>query len=197
MSSLTNPLAIATLSTASANARLAARLSALFPALLTRTVQGDLFIKVAPGNLRSLLTFLKAHTGTQYTQLRDITVVDYPERKQRFELVYSLLSPANHRRLTLLVPASESTSVPSVTDIYPSAGWYEREAWDRFGLLFQGHPDLRRRLTDYGFKGHPLRKDFPVTGFLEVRYDERNKRIVYEGLSLAQEYRLFTLDTPW
>ena len=122
MSSLTNTLANATLSTASANARLAARLAALFPAILTRTVQGDLFIKVAPGNLRSLLIFLKAHTGTQYTQLRDITVVDYPERKQRFELVYSLLSPSNHRRLTLLVPASESTSVPSVTDIYPSAG---------------------------------------------------------------------------
>jgi NADH-quinone oxidoreductase subunit C len=176
---------------------LISRLHAIFPAILSFTSHGDLFLKVRPTHLLPLLTLLRSHTGFAFAQLLSVTITDYPERKDRFEAAYLLLSPFLAQRVTVLVSVPEGDSIPSVVSLYPSAGWYEREAWDRFGVPFAGHPDLRRRLTDYGFKGHPLRKDFPVTGYVEVRYDERGKRIIYEGVSLPQEYRLFTFDTPF
>lgn len=168
-----------------------------FPAVLIYSVNGEWHIKVSPETLQPLLTFLKYHTNTSFNQLRDITAIDYSERKLRFEVVYLLLSLQTARRLIISVSLSEGRSLPSVTSLYASAGWYERETWDRFGMFFTGHPDLRRRLTDYGFKGHPLRKDFPLTGFVEVRYDDFRKRILYEGVSLPQEYRIFHLENPW
>lgn len=172
-------------------------LSKVFPPVLTYVVNGEAIIKTSPAHLVQLLTFLKHHTGTYYRQLRDQSAVDYPERKLRFEVYYHLLSLTYNNRVTVTVSVAEGFPVESVTSVYSSANWYERETWDRFGIFFTNHPDLRRRLTDYGFKGHPLRKDFPVTGFVEVRYDDFRKRIVYEGVSLAQEYRQFTLDNPW
>lgn len=123
--------------------------------------------------------------------------MDYPERKLRFEVVYILLSLYTAQRVIVSVSIAEGNSLPSTVQLYSSAGWYEREAWDRFGIFFRNHPDLRRRLTDYGFKGHPLRKDFPLTGYIEVRYDDFRKRILYEGVSLPQEYRVFNIENPW
>ena len=172
-------------------------LSRLFPAVLTTLVQGECLVRVAPVHLRPLLTFLKRHTGRDFACLRDRTAVDHPERKLRFEVSYVLLSLSTAQRLTVVTSVAEGERLDSVTSLYPSAGWYEREIWDRFGTLFSGHPDLRRLLTDYGFAGHPLRKDFPRTGYTETRYEGRTKRIVYEAVSLAQEYRQFTLETPW
>jgi NADH/F420H2 dehydrogenase subunit C len=178
-------------------AELLNKITQLVPSTLTGVASGEPFVKVSPAHLIPLLTILKDHTGREFTQLRDITAVDNPERKHRFEVVYSLLSVRTAQRLAVLVSVAEGESLPSATSLYASAGWYERELWDRFGVVITGHPDLRRRLTDYGFRGHPLRKDFPVTGYTEVRYHDGTKRIVYEGVSLAQQYRLFTLDSPW
>ncbi len=172
-------------------------LSKIFPPVLTYVTNGEAIIKTSPAYLIPLLTFLKHHTGTYYRQLRDQSAVDYPERKLRFEVYYHLLSRTYNNRVTVTVSVGEGFPLESATGVFPSAGWLERETWDRFGIFFSRHPDLRRRLTDYGFKGHPLRKDFPVTGFVEVRYDDFRKRIVYEGVSLAQEYRQFTLENPW
>lgn len=172
-------------------------LSKIFPNIIIYSVNGEWFIKTTPDGLKPLLTYLKYHTKTSYNQLRDITAIDYPERKLRFEVVYLLLSLQTARRVVISVSIAEGNSLPSVVSLYPSAGWYERETWDRFGIFFRNHPDLRRRLTDYGFKGHPLRKDFPLTGYIEVRYDDFRKRILYEGVSLPQEYRIFNLENPW
>ena len=149
----------------------------------------ELTINVSLSRLNNVLTFLKGSTLFYYEQLRDISAIDHVKSDLRFEVIYQLLSITNCNRLSITAFVSEGASLVSATDIYPSAGWYERETWDRFGIFFLNHPDLRRILTDYGFKGHPLRKDFPVTGFVEVRYNADTKSIAYEKVSLAQASR--------
>jgi len=157
----------------------------------------ELNIDVAPGQITGLVDFLKADQACRFSTLVDITAIDWPGRPARFDVVYHLLSMyQNHRiRLTLAVRADDM--VPSIIEVHPSANWFEREVFDMFGILFSGHPDLRRILTDYGFRGHPLRKDFPTTGYTEVRYDEVHKRVVYEPVNLVQEYRQFDFMSPW
>ena len=135
--------------------------------------------------------------GTRCSQLIDITAVDYPDRENRFTVVYNLLSVDLNSRIRLKTEVDGLTSIESVTALYPCAAWWEREVWDMFGIFFTNHPDLRRILTDYGFQGHPLRKDFPVTGYTEVRYDETEKRVIYEPLELSQEFRSFDFASPW
>lgn len=169
----------------------------LFPQTLGYLINGELVLKVSPKKVRNILIFLKKHTQCQYKILIDICGIDYPEKKKRFELVYSLLSIVYNHRIQVTTSTDEITPVDSVTDIFNSADWLEREAWDMFGIFFIGHNDLRRILTDYGFRGHPLRKDFPVTGFVEVRYDEIEKRVVTEKVSLAQDYRVFSFNSNW
>ncbi len=171
--------------------------SKVFPPIYYYSFQGEWVVKTTVNSLIPLLTFLKRHTATQYRQLIDLTVIDHPKRKLRFEVIYQLLSITYSQRLSVSVSVTEGQAVDSATSVYSAAGWYERESWDRFGVFFRNHPDLRRRLTDYGFKGHPLRKDFPVTGFFEVRYNDFRKRILYEKVSLPQEYRIFTLENSW
>ncbi|MGH6929341.1 MAG: NADH-quinone oxidoreductase subunit C, partial [Dongiaceae bacterium] len=144
-----------------------------------------------------VMTFLRDDQRCLFKMLVDICGVDYPEREQRFEVVYNLLSLKHNLRLRVKAPAAEDQPVPSVTGIYSVAGWFEREAWDLYGIYFSGHPDLRRILTDYGFEGHPLRKDFPLTGFVEVRYDIEQKRVIYEPVKLRQEFRTFDFQSPW
>lgn len=147
--------------------------------------------------LLHLLTFLKLHTNTQYKILIDVTAVDYPSRKQRFEVVYQLLSIHYSGRIRVKICIDEMTPVHSVTALFATANWFERETWDMFGICFLNHPDLRRILTDYGFEGHPLRKDFPVSGYVECRYDDSKKRVIYEPVELAQEFRYFDFASPW
>jgi NADH/F420H2 dehydrogenase subunit C len=144
-----------------------------------------------------LLNFLKKHTSTQYKVLVDVCAVDYPSKDRRFEVVYNLLSILYNSRIRVKTSVDEITPICSVSELYPSAGWYEREAWDLFGVYFSNHPDLRRILTDYGFEGHPLRKDFPLSGYTEVRYDDSEKRVVSEKIELSQEFRFFDCTSPW
>ena len=158
---------------------------------------GELTVTLGLPDLVEVVRFLKADPACQFTTLVDITAVDYPERTRRFDLVYHFLSMWQNQRIRLKIAVREDDMVPSITDLHPSAGWFEREVFDMFGILFSGHPDLRRILTDYGFRGHPLRKDFPTTGFTEVRYDEALMRVVYEPVKLTQEYRLFDFMSPW
>ncbi|GAA6200391.1 NADH-quinone oxidoreductase subunit C [Aquicoccus sp. SU-CL01552] len=158
---------------------------------------GELNVDVAPANILGLVEFLKADATCKFSTLVDITAVDYPDRPKRFDVVYHLLSMYQNQRIRLRVSIREEDMVPSIIDIHPSANWFEREVFDMFGILFSGHPDLRRILTDYGFRGYPLRKDFPTTGYTEVRYDEAEKRVVYEPVSLVQEYRQFDFMSPW
>ena len=158
---------------------------------------GELNVDVAPASLTGFVEFLKTDGTCKFSTLVDITGVDYPGRAKRFDVVYHLLSMYQNHRIRLRVSVREEDMVPSITAIHPSANWFEREVFDMFGLLFSGHPDLRRILTDYGFRGHPLRKDFPTTGYTEVRYDEVEKRVVYEPVSLVQEYRQFDFMSPW
>lgn len=158
---------------------------------------GELNVNVALANLPGLVEFLKGDPNCQFSTLVDITAVDYPERAKRFDVVYHFLSMYQNQRIRLRVAVREEDMVPSITSVHPSADWFEREVFDMFGILFSGHPDLRRILTDYGFRGHPLRKDFPTTGYTEVRYDEALKRVVYEPVSLVQEYRQFDFMSPW
>jgi len=158
---------------------------------------GELNVNVAPSNIAGFVEFLKADASCRFTQMLDITGVDYPERAKRFDVVYHMLSMTQNLRIRLRVSVREDTVVPSVTGVFPSADWYERETFDMYGIIFSGHPDLRRLLTDYGFRGHPLRKDFPTTGYTEVRYDEVYKRVVYEPVKLTQEYRQFDFMSPW
>jgi NADH-quinone oxidoreductase subunit C len=167
--------------------------------LVTRSeaIVGELILWTTPGSLVSLLTMLRDNPQCQFNMLVDICGVDYPERMQRFEVVYNLLSLPNNLRIRVKVPTDEATAVPSVASIYRSAGWFEREAWDLYGIFFSDHDDLRRLLTDYGFEGHPMRKDFPLTGYVEVRYDEEQKRVVYEKVKLTQEFRTFDFLSPW
>lgn len=144
-----------------------------------------------------MLTFLRDHSQCQFKSCIDISGVDFPEREKRFEVVYHLLSVKHAGRIRVKTYAGEADPVPSATGVYAGANWYEREAWDLFGIFFDNHPDLRRILTDYGFEGHPLRKDFPLTGYTEVRYDEEKKRVVYEPLQLSQAFRNFESMSPW
>ena len=148
-------------------------------------------------NLILLLNFLKNNYLLQFKTLISITAVDYPERHNRFEINYFLLSYKLNKRIIIKINTNDITPVPSITDIFSSSNWYEREVWDLFGVFFSGHPDLRRILTDYGFEGFPFRKDFPQTGFVEVRYDDQKKYVLYEPLELAQEFRSFDFINPW
>ena len=158
---------------------------------------GELTIVVKHDDIVPVLRYLRDDSQTQFWNIIDICGVDYPERQERFDLVYHLLSPRLNARLRVKISTNDRTPVASVTGIYPGANWFEREAWDMYGILFTGHPDLRRLLTDYGFEGHPLRKDFPLTGYVEVRYDDEVKRVVYEPVSLRQEFRDFDFESPW
>jgi NADH-quinone oxidoreductase subunit C len=144
-----------------------------------------------------ILQFLRDDSNCQFKVLVDLCGADYPERGKRFEVVYNLLSLTHNQRVRVKVSTDEATPVPSATAVYSTAGWFEREAWDLFGIFFDDHPDLRRILTDYGFEGHPLRKDFPLTGYVEVRYDDEEKRVVYEPVKLAQDFRTFDFLSPW
>ena len=157
----------------------------------------ELNVDVALASIVGLVEFLKADPTCRFSTLVDITGVDYPERPKRFDVVYHFLSMYQNHRIRLRVGVREDDMVPSIIDVHPSANWFEREVFDMFGILFSGHPDLRRILTDYGFRGYPLRKDFPTTGYTEVRYDEAQKRVVYEPVSLVQEYRQFDFMSPW
>ncbi len=159
--------------------------------------RGELSVEIVPGDLLPVMKFLRDDPACAFTILIDLCGVDYPERPARFEVVYHLLSITQNHRLRVRLAAGEQTPVPSLVPLFPAADWYEREAFDLYGILFSGHPDLRRILTDYGFEGHPLRKDFPLTGFAEVRYDDMRKEVVYEPVSLAQEYRNFDFISPW
>ncbi|OCK98358.1 or F420H2 dehydrogenase, partial [Cenococcum geophilum 1.58] len=151
----------------------------------------ELSICIAPSGVIPVFTFLKYHTAAEFTQVSDITAVDYPTKDQRFEIVYNMLSIRHNSRIRVKTYADEATPVPSICDLYDGANWYEREVYDLFGVFFVGHPDLRRIMTDYGFDGHPLRKDFPMTGYTEIRYDEEKKRIVVEPLEMTQAFRNF------
>ena len=159
--------------------------------------EGELNIDVAPANIAGFVGFLKQDQTCKFSTLVDITGVDYPGRAKRFDVVYHFLSMYQNHRVRLRVSIREDAMVPSIVNEHPSANWFEREVFDMFGILFSGHPDLRRILTDYGFRGYPLRKDFPTTGYTEVRYDEAEKRVVYEPVSLVQEYRQFDFMSPW
>lgn len=158
---------------------------------------GELNVTCTLSGLVGLIDFLRLDSSCRFSTLVDITAVDYPERAERFDLVYHFLSMYQNQRIRLRVALRQDDVVPSITGIHPSANWFEREVFDMFGILFSGHPDLRRILTDYGFRGHPLRKDFPTTGYVEVRYDDAEKRVVYEPVSLVQEYRQFDFLSPW
>ncbi|KAJ1027384.1 hypothetical protein NDA18_003390 [Ustilago nuda] len=160
-------------------------------------VKDELTLYVAPDAIIPTLTFLRDHTQTQFRACMDISGADYPTRSQRFEVVYHLLSVQYNARIRVKTYADEVHPVPSATSVFRSADWYEREIWDMYGVFFIGHPDLRRILTDYGFEGHPLRKDFPLTGYTEVRYDEEKKRVVSEPLQLTQVFRNFEANSPW
>ncbi|PVF98834.1 putative NADH-ubiquinone oxidoreductase 30.4 kDa subunit mitochondrial precursor [Serendipita vermifera] len=160
-------------------------------------VRDELTLYVAPSALIPVLTFLRDHTNSQFKQLVDISGADYPTRDQRFEIVYHLLSVRHQGRIRVKTYADEVNGVPTATGLFNSANWYEREVWDLYGVWFVDHPDLRRILTDYGFEGHPLRKDFPLTGYTEVRYSEEHKRVVYEPLQLTQAFRNFESTSPW
>jgi NADH-quinone oxidoreductase subunit C len=165
--------------------------------LEARQAFGELTLIAAAQRILELLTFLRDDPACQFIAFTDISGADYPEREQRFEIVYLLLSPKLNQRVRVKISTDESTPVLSAVSIFPAADWYEREIYDLFGVLFDGHPDLRRILTDYGFDGHPLRKDFPMTGFVEVRYDDEEKRVRYDPVRLSQEFRQFDFLSPW
>ena len=165
--------------------------------LSSRVTQGQIVLEVAARTIQQTLVALRDDQHAAFNQLSDMTAVDYPERPDRFEMIYQLLSMKNNMRLRLRAAVGEGQAVPSITSVYAAANWAEREAWDMFGIFFAGHPDLRRLLTDYGFEGHPLRKDFPLTGHVEVRYDDTQRRVVNEPVSLVQEFRDFDFLSPW
>lgn len=159
--------------------------------------RGELTVRVAPQYIIPFMTYLRDHSETQFKCLIDLTAVDYPNKDLRFRVVYHLLSVEYATRIRVSTDISETQPLSSVTSLFSSAGWWEREVWDMFGVFFQGHPDLRRILTDYGFQGHPLRKDFPLTGYSEVRYCDAEKRVITEPVELAQEFRYFEYGSPW
>jgi NADH-quinone oxidoreductase subunit C len=178
---------------------LAAHMAAALPAVViaNEVRHGELCIRVERESLAVALGFLRDDPQCRFSVLCDICGVDYPDRPLRFEVVYNLLSLSHNRRIRIKVDTDEEHPVASAVGLFSSAGWWEREAWDLFGIYFAGNPDLRRILTDYGFDGHPLRKDFPLTGYVEMRYDERQKRVVYEPVQLPQEFRSFDFLSPW
>jgi NADH-quinone oxidoreductase subunit C len=172
--------------------------SALGDAVLsTQIAFGELTLSVTGSYLTEVLSYLRDAPGYEFKILIDICGVDYPNRERRFDVVYHLLSVAENARIRVKVETDETTPVPSSVSVYPAANWFEREAFDLYGILFSGHPDLRRILTDYGFSGYPMRKDFPLTGYVEVRYDDEQKRVVYEPVKLVQEFRDFDFLSPW
>ncbi len=160
-------------------------------------VHGELTVEARAVGIDRVLRFLRDDGTCHFEQLIDVCGVDYPERDPRFDVVYHLLSLSKNRRIRVKVGTNEDDAVPSVTGVFSAAGWWERETWDLYGIYFSDHPDLRRILTDYGFDGHPLRKDFPLTGYVELRYDNEQKRIVYEPVKLTQEFRRFDFMSPW
>ncbi|OEJ68042.1 NADH-quinone oxidoreductase subunit C [Magnetovibrio blakemorei] len=171
--------------------------SAMGASVLDTSIRkGELAIEVKRDDIERVLTYLRDNVNCQFKQLIDLCGVDYPEREERFDVVYNLLSMTLNRRIRVKVRTS-GEPVPSVTSVFSTAGWFERECWDMFGVPFVGNLDLRRLLTDYGFEGHPLRKDFPLTGFVEMRYDDEKKRVVYEPVKLTQEFRTFDFLSPW
>jgi NADH-quinone oxidoreductase subunit C len=178
---------------------LADHLTAALPqdVIRTESAHGELMATIKRDSIRRVLTFLRDDPRCLFAMLVDICGVDYPDRAERFDVVYNLLSLKHNLRIRLKVSTDEETPVPSVTSIYSAAGWFERETWDLYGVYFADHPDLRRILTDYGFEGHPMRKDFPLTGYVELRYDETQKRVVYEPVRLKQEFRSFDFLSPW
>jgi NADH-quinone oxidoreductase subunit C len=163
----------------------------------SEVVRGELTVNAKAADIVKVATFLRDDPGCQFVCIIDITAVDWPSRAQRFDVVYHLLSPRLNQRIRVKAATDEVTPVPSLIEVYRGADWYERETYDLYGVLFSGHPDMRRILTDYGFEGHPLRKDFPLTGFVEVRYDDEQKRVVYNKVRLAQEFRTFDFISPW
>ncbi|WP_316976670.1 NADH-quinone oxidoreductase subunit C [Shumkonia mesophila] len=165
--------------------------------LEVEVARGELMISVARTSILTVLRYLRDDVNLQFKQLMDVCGVDYPEREERFEVVYNLLSLTQNQRVRIKVRTGEGVPVPSATSLFASANWWEREAWDLMGIYFSDHPDLRRIMTDYGFEGHPLRKDFPLTGYVEVRYDDEQKRVVYEPVRLQQEFRNFDFLSPW
>jgi NADH-quinone oxidoreductase subunit C len=169
------------------------------PGVVSRTEMrlGELMLETSADKVIALLTFLRDDQKCLFKQLIDICGVDWPEREKRFDVVYNLLSLKNNQRIRVKVATDETTPVPSAAPVFSSAGWFERETYDLYGVWFSDHPDLRRILTDYGFEGHPLRKDFPLTGFVELRWDDVQKRVVYEPVKLAQEFRRFDFLSPW
>lgn len=174
-------------------------IAAALPAAVkeTRVAFGELTIEIDPKSVIDVLRHLRDETLCRFIQLIDLTCVDYPERTKRFDVVYHLLSLHNNQRIRVKAGIAETETMQSVVDVFPCADWFEREAFDMYGVVFAEHPDMRRILTDYGFEGHPLRKDFPLTGYVEVRYDDQEKRVVYEPVSLVQEFRSFDYLSPW
>jgi len=160
-------------------------------------VMNELVIRIERQDIVKVFTFLRDDVNCHFQQLMDITAVDYPERAERFDVVYNLLSLQHNQRIRVKLSTDEDSPVPSVVGIYTVANWFEREVWDLFGVFFSDHPDLRRILTDYGFEGHPMRKDFPLTGYVEMRYDDEQKRVVYEPVRLSQDFRSFDFLSPW
>jgi NADH-quinone oxidoreductase subunit C len=171
---------------------------ALGGSVIDRKIErGELTVTVAAADIVKVVTFLRDDERCRFVGIIDVTAVDWPSREKRFDVVYHFLSPTKNARVRVKVETDEATAVPSIIDVFPGANWYERETYDLYGVLFTGHPDLRRILTDYGFQGHPLRKDFPLTGFVEVRWDDEQKRVVYDKVRLAQEFRNFDFLSPW
>jgi NADH-quinone oxidoreductase subunit C len=177
---------------------LAGRVSKGFQSgVATNIAFGELTVETNAASIVEVLTFLRDDKDCAFFSFIDLAGADYPGREQRFEVVYHLMSPTKNTRIRVKLRTDEDSTVPSVTGVFPGADWFEREAYDLYGILFTGHPDLRRLLTDYGFEGHPLRKDYPTTGFIEVRYDDEVKRVVYEPVELRQEFRNFDFLSPW
>jgi len=176
---------------------LSAEITAAVPGAVLTTAFGEVTLAIQPAEIVATLTALRDHPVLRFTTLIDICGADYPERARRFDVVYHLLSMRRNARVRIKLQTGEMQPVPTVIGVYPAANWFEREAFDMYGILFSDHPDLRRMLTDYGFSGHPLRKDFPLTGYVEVRYDDEQKRVVYEPVKLQQEFRNFDYLSPW
>jgi NADH-quinone oxidoreductase subunit C len=174
-------------------------IAAALPAAVTgyTVAHHELNVTAHGVDIVAVMRFLRDDPRCQFVCLIDVTAVDYPSREQRFDVVYHLLSPKQNLRIRVKVPTDEDTAVPSIIEVFPATDWFERETYDLYGIVFTGHPDMRRILTDYGFEGHPLRKDFPLTGFVEVRYDDELKRVVYEPVRLTQEFRNFDFLSPW
>ena len=178
-------------------AALSAEIAVAIPGAVLTTGYGEVTLAIQPAEIVATLTALRDHPVLRFTTLIDICGADYPERAKRFDVVYHLLSMRRNARVRIKLQTGEMQPVPTTVGVYPASNWFEREAFDMYGILFSDHPDLRRMLTDYGFSGHPLRKDFPLTGYVEVRYDDEQKRVVYEPVKLQQEFRSFDYLSPW